>query len=416
MTEFPVSFGHASSFLAMLLLAGDAALGAAASAAPAPTPARPRAAVVAGGQSSIVNSPHNLSATGPGAIRAASEQEICIFCHTPHNAAPVQPLWNRNVPVGSYRVYSSTSLKAKPSQPTGSSKLCLSCHDGTIALGRVFSRNQPIAMTGAVAVLPQGSRANLGTDLRGNHPISFRYDTQLVGKNPKLKGPAALPAATRLDAQQEMQCTTCHDAHNDSLGNFLVMDNSTSQLCSSCHIQGSTSVTRHQQCATCHQSHRAPSGAYLLRTSKVSETCLLCHSGGTTQPQGANIAADLRKFSIHDTNSAIDIPDPYPSNVTCADCHEPHTMKTTVALAPNTPPASAPWRECPGRAAWWRRPRLNTRSATTAMRKRSPCSRILRVRSCRRTSGCNSTRWPSLTIRWNRPARTRVSFPASSRG
>ena len=96
--------------------------------------------VAAAQQSSIIHSPHNLSAGGPGAVRASSEQEICIFCHTPHNAAPIQPLWNRNVPVNAYTVYSSNSLVAVPGQPTGSSKLCLSCHDGTIALGSVLSR------------------------------------------------------------------------------------------------------------------------------------------------------------------------------------------------------------------------------------------------------------------------------------
>src|SRR5580765_7275904 len=99
-------------------------------------------------QSSIINSPHNLSASGPGAIRASNEQEICIFCHTPHNSAPVQPLWNRNMPVSAYTVYTSNSLDAVPGQPTGSSKLCLSCHDGTIALGSVLSRQQGIAMVG----------------------------------------------------------------------------------------------------------------------------------------------------------------------------------------------------------------------------------------------------------------------------
>src|SRR5215467_12375033 len=70
---------------------------------------------------SIVGSLHNLSASGRGYIRAATEQEICIFCHTPHNAAPIQPLWNRNVPVNAYTVYSSNSLDAKPGQPTGTS-------------------------------------------------------------------------------------------------------------------------------------------------------------------------------------------------------------------------------------------------------------------------------------------------------
>src|SRR4051812_27176929 len=83
---------------------------------------------------SIVNSKHNLSASGPASIRATSEQQVCIFCHSAHGAGTIQPLWNRNTPVGAYTVYSSTSLQAKPGQPTGTSKLCLSCHDGTIAV------------------------------------------------------------------------------------------------------------------------------------------------------------------------------------------------------------------------------------------------------------------------------------------
>ena len=64
--------------------------------------------------SSIIKSQHNLSASGPGAIKAVNEQQVCIFCHTPHNAAPVQPLWNRNVPVNAYRVYYSSTLAASP--------------------------------------------------------------------------------------------------------------------------------------------------------------------------------------------------------------------------------------------------------------------------------------------------------------
>ena len=58
------------------------------------------------------------------------------------------------MPVTAYIPYSSSSLQAKPGQPTGTSKLCLSCHDGTIALGSVVSRNQPIAMAGGRSKSP----------------------------------------------------------------------------------------------------------------------------------------------------------------------------------------------------------------------------------------------------------------------
>ena len=62
----------------------------------------------------------------------------CNTCHTPHGAAPVRPLWNRYTPIDAYRIYTSRSLDAEPGQPTGASKMCLSCHDGTIALGAVL--------------------------------------------------------------------------------------------------------------------------------------------------------------------------------------------------------------------------------------------------------------------------------------
>ena len=49
---------------------------------------------------SVVNTVHNLSVSGPGTVRATSETEVCIFCHTPHNSKPMSPLWNRDDPGG----------------------------------------------------------------------------------------------------------------------------------------------------------------------------------------------------------------------------------------------------------------------------------------------------------------------------
>src|SRR5262245_27574688 len=230
---------------------------------------RPRLAFAQ--QESIVNSPHNLSASGSGAIRSTNEQEVCIFCHTPHNATPVQPLWNRQLPVTAYVPYTSNSLQAKPGQPTGTSKLCLSCHDGTIALGSVVSHNQQIFMAGGMTTLPPNRPSNLGTDLSDDHPISFRYDQTLASKNQKLQNPLALPPELKLDVNQELQCTTCHEAHDNSRGKFLVLDNSSSQLCKSCHNQGATDIANHVNCNACHQAHTAPSGPYLLKGKTVSE-------------------------------------------------------------------------------------------------------------------------------------------------
>ena len=106
------------------------------------------------GAQSIVNTVHNLSTTGPGDVRAISESEICIFCHTPHNSLPSSPLWNKDDPGYTYILYHSSTTEAVPGQPDGSSILCLSCHDGTTALGNVLSRTDDIGFSGGIKYVP----------------------------------------------------------------------------------------------------------------------------------------------------------------------------------------------------------------------------------------------------------------------
>ena len=81
----------------------------------------------------VANSLHNLSSSGPGQIKSQTVDQICIFCHTPHSASPDAPMWNRRS--GGYTQYKSSTTDAAPGKPDGSSALCLSCHDGTIAPG-----------------------------------------------------------------------------------------------------------------------------------------------------------------------------------------------------------------------------------------------------------------------------------------
>ena len=79
---------------------------------------------------SIVGTKHDLSAM------TNSNGEVCIACHTPHNAQAQQlvPLWNHTATNTTFTLYSSVTAKSVPGQPTGYSKACLSCHDGTVAL------------------------------------------------------------------------------------------------------------------------------------------------------------------------------------------------------------------------------------------------------------------------------------------
>jgi hypothetical protein len=126
---------------------------------------------------------HNLSSTSTNAVRAVSEDQVCVFCHIPHGAYQSRPVWNRNLSYqdnpGAYTLYNSTTLDAIVPRPSGASKLCLSCHDGTLAIGSLMNndniRPASVAMQGGVTTMPSGPR-NLGTDLRNDHPISMVPD------------------------------------------------------------------------------------------------------------------------------------------------------------------------------------------------------------------------------------------------
>ena len=161
--------------------------------------------------------------------------EICVVCHTPHNAiAGVTPLWNHELSnVSSYTPYTSTTLDATVGQPDGNSKLCLSCHDGTVALDNFGGTT-----TGSDFIT---GAANLGTDLSNDHPISFTYDDDLATTDGGLFPPSTTDsglggtiAADMLFAG-ELQCASCHDVHNAGIDYLLVKSNVGSALCLTCH-------------------------------------------------------------------------------------------------------------------------------------------------------------------------------------
>jgi predicted CXXCH cytochrome family protein len=325
---------------------------------------------------SVVNTKHNLSVSGQGSVHATSERDVCIFCHAPHHALTDGPLWNHEMSVQTYTPYSSQTLKATVGQPTGSSRLCLSCHDGTVALGAVHNRSSQIAMNSSV--MPSAS--NLGTDLSGGHPVSFIYDTALATADGNLRDPGTLPPDVPLDRNSQMQCTSCHDPHNDQYGNFLVLDNTSSALCLACHVTSPTwAASSHGSsarplpaalaneiaaaaagssvqskaaskvavrrvttvagaaCASCHVPHVAGTKQELMRFSTPEQNCLSCHS---SQGPGQNVSMEFNKFSAHPIliNSQSHTPSENPVNppmrhAVCVDCHNPHASTKAVGSA-----------------------------------------------------------------------------------
>lgn len=214
----------------------------------------------------ILNTRHNLSVSGPGPIKAVTETEVCVFCHTPHHADSSGPLWNRSLSsVANYTVPSSATLLSTPQNPPdGDSRLCLSCHDGTVAIGSVINLGgaaTTISMQDSGTGELTGGRlsanvpSNFSTDLSGHHPVSIEVNAALLNDKQQqciagavsLKvcnpaSPVKLLATANLylsgpHTYRGVQCSSCHDAHEDPVpGTTMFLRVPPSDLCGKCHI------------------------------------------------------------------------------------------------------------------------------------------------------------------------------------
>jgi hypothetical protein len=224
-------------------------------------------------------------------VYTTGTSEVCVFCHTPHGGTTDGPLWNRAMATaGAYTPYSSTTMDSIPGQPGGISLACLSCHDGTIALDALrnatgsgnFSTT-PTSQGWTFNGLPgspgdntmpenAGNRwiTNLTQNLSDDHPISMAYPT--ATQDPKFNATTGTSATarwfeetanTRADdnevklyptgSEYRVECASCHNPHGTTASastpvserapngvdyaTFLRKSNSSSALCTTCHIK-----------------------------------------------------------------------------------------------------------------------------------------------------------------------------------
>jgi predicted CXXCH cytochrome family protein len=304
---------------------------------------------------------HNLATKSAKTHGDSKSVGVCIFCHTPHNARPTQGLWNRDLPAVTYKIYQSSTLRAQISQPNGSSRLCLSCHDGIVALSnmRVAPISGPVAPMAALT-----GQASLGTDLSNDHPISFIYNSALALRAGDLIDPMALPQTAPLDSEKQLQCTSCHDPHLNR-PNFLRIDDRFGADCTVCHRDrnwrssshataaqtwrggrattpwptGGYATMAENACQSCHRVHAAPHPQLLLAQTVEEKNCTICHNGMLAKQ---NIEAEFFKPSSHQVrgrqwiHNAAEDPVSMPRHVTCVDCHNPHAA-TSSALGTKPP-------------------------------------------------------------------------------
>ena len=203
----------------------------------------------------IKTTKHDLSSTGTSSLSAVGQNdEICIYCHSPHVeditvVSDYNPLWNADVQIStSFAPYYSSTLDAAPiGDPlVGPSRLCMSCHDGTIAVDSALS-----TASGSIKV---SGRFLVGNDLKltSDHPIGFDYiavggsgvgagagsDLEIKGAGSPYAGSSTISAflfGATPTVDGIMTCATCHDVHTDATDFFLVSSNDSSALCLACH-------------------------------------------------------------------------------------------------------------------------------------------------------------------------------------
>ncbi len=348
----------------------------------------------------IATSKHNLGASGLFTIKAAAggTTEICVFCHTPHAANMTPnlgvPLWNKGaLTTATYTLYSSIYLTGLdyPSGVLGagqSSRVCLSCHDGTLALGSVV--NSPGSGLGSgsiqmadsgtnITLMPTTAAGFLGTDLANDHPVGYlylpgtaaRHDPELVTRAfPWPKGvqldPNAASAIGPPETGGRVECKSCHDPHDNQFTKFLRMSNANAGLCKYCHNKTNYDLSAHNtsiqtytrtgslpttvggfSCIACHKPHTG-GGTPLLRGAEEL-TCYDagCHGGnnpitGNTTQGAKNIQPEMIKAWSHPTNTISSLHKNIFGGETqaqldanrhaeCMDCHNPHQVRPAVA-------------------------------------------------------------------------------------
>jgi predicted CXXCH cytochrome family protein len=189
----------------------------------------------------IQGSVHDFSGNG------WSGGEICNVCHTPHNAnvGTQGPLWNHQISTVRYQLYSSPTMNVAAEQPLpgGLSRMCLSCHDGTVAIDSFGGTTGSTTITG---------NANLGTDLSNDHPIGIEWihQTQTNGALSCTEchaleyNPATMsyefvgtPGQELKFFDRKVECPSCHDVHNTRVMDVKLLRKplAGSQLCLQCH-------------------------------------------------------------------------------------------------------------------------------------------------------------------------------------
>jgi len=168
--------------------------------------------------------------------------QVCVPCHTPH-AAPYYtdgPLWNHQPTTGD-----PFTGHDGPLTLSGSSRLCMGCHDGVTALsnyGGVESNSDALGAVPSNIGWAPGAASNARI-LADDHPVSVPYEGHLADETTTIFA-RNQPIENFLE-DGNVECATCHSAHSASperglassgRGAYLIVTIENSELCRKCHL------------------------------------------------------------------------------------------------------------------------------------------------------------------------------------
>jgi hypothetical protein len=181
-----------------------------------------------------------------------AKNQICLPCHAPHNTIVkdangtivAAPLWNHTLSTATYDLYINDQGQKVTGKVDTNSMLCLSCHDGTVAVDSFGGGAGTQQLTGGL----------VGTDLSNDHPIGeaavWPTPNPSYMVDPALRSAQGIMPLRKLaDGRDTVGCTSCHEPHNrKNQTNMLWVNNSGPAT-----TVDSRSVTGSGLCMNCHK-------------------------------------------------------------------------------------------------------------------------------------------------------------------
>jgi predicted CXXCH cytochrome family protein len=320
---------------------------------------------------------HNL---GPGSSSpiTGARPDSCSYCHAPHSGLN-RGMWNQKLTTQNYTTYTSDTEKNSGRQPRlgYSSNQCLSCHDGTVAVGDTVAYGQVTTMGS------MNTQDVLGANMQLSHPFSLTAplkDNVDLAASLAASGHTADPTGAVKLIAGNVECISCHNPHVQAKDlvslNFLVKDSSSGQLCLACHdptrqvsgqvnpladwatsahalstnkispqaLLGSYTTVAADGCISCHTPHNSSGAARLLRGLNEQD-CISCHNGGS------NISPMASYANVFPEYASPKVGHPFPSSTnphdaaentllnnnrhaTCVDCHTSHGSQPVGVFPP----------------------------------------------------------------------------------